>query len=57
MFTIGPAGRITNIVIQTNSTGDAELGQCVMSRIKEWPFPKPSGGAVTFVRTIVLSKG
>lgn len=57
MFTIGPAGRITNIVIQSNTTGDSALASCITSRIKEWPFPRPKGGAVTFVRTIVLTKG
>jgi TonB family protein len=57
MFTIGPAGRVTTIVIKDNSSGDAELGQCISDRIKEWPFPKPSGGSVTFVHTIVLTKG
>jgi len=57
MFTIGPAGRVTTIVIKDNSSGDTELGQCISDRIKEWPFPRPSGGSVTFVHTIVLTKG
>jgi len=57
MFTIGPAGRITNIVVQSNSTNDNQLAGCITSRIKEWPFPRPKGGAVTFVHTIVLTKG
>ena len=57
MFTIGTAGRITNIVVQSNGTGDSALGQCIISRVKEWPFPRPKGGSVTFVHTIVLTKG
>jgi outer membrane biosynthesis protein TonB len=57
MFTIGPAGRVTTIVIKDNSSGDAELAACISDRIKEWPFPRPSGGSVTFVHTIVLTKG
>ncbi len=57
MFTIGPAGRATSVQVNDNSSGDAELGRCVADRIREWPFPRPSGGPVTFVHTLVLTSG
>ncbi|MGM0574833.1 MAG: TonB family protein [Myxococcota bacterium] len=56
-FTIGPAGRITNVSIVTNSTGDASIGQCIMNKVKTWRFPPPEGGSVTATFPFVLSKG
>lgn len=43
MFTIGPAGRATSVLVNDNSSGDAELGRCVADRIREWPSEGRSG--------------
>jgi len=56
-FTIGPGGRVTDIALRDNSSGDAELGRCLVERVKEWPFPRPQNGSVTFVHTLVLTSG
>lgn len=56
-FTIGAGGRVTAVAITDNSSGDAELGRCLADRIREWPFPRPRGGSVTFVHTLVLTSG
>ena len=56
-FTIGPAGRVTALAFVSDSTGDPEVARCVGQRVREWRFPEPAGGAVTFVHTLVLSPG
>ncbi len=53
-FTLGTAGRITDIATVDNSFGDATIGQCITDKVKTWPFPTPAGGSVTFVYPFVL---
>ncbi|MBR58831.1 MAG: hypothetical protein CMH54_12530 [Myxococcales bacterium] len=55
-FTIGMAGRITDISVVTNSTNDSGLQQCIMSKMKTWKFPRPKGGSVTFQYPFILRK-
>ncbi|MFT7621206.1 MAG: TonB family protein, partial [Myxococcota bacterium] len=56
-FTIGPAGRITNIKATSNSTGDTAVAQCIVNKVKRFRFNPPENGSVTFTYPIVLSKG
>lgn len=56
-FTIGTAGRITNIRVASNSTGDSAVGKCIVGKVRGWRFDRPESGAVTFTYPIVLSKG
>ncbi|MEC8024588.1 MAG: AgmX/PglI C-terminal domain-containing protein [Myxococcota bacterium] len=56
-FTIGTAGRITNISVAKNSTGDSAVGSCILRKVKRWKFASPEGGSKTFTYPIVLSKG
>jgi TonB family protein len=56
-FTIGSAGRITDIKVQKNSTGDKSVGDCIMSKVRSWRFPKPEGGSVTVSYPFLLEKG
>ncbi|PIE65734.1 MAG: hypothetical protein CSA24_02130 [Deltaproteobacteria bacterium] len=53
-FTIGPAGRITNISAGSNSTGDPSVAQCIISKVRGWRFEPPSGGSVTFSYPFLL---
>ena len=56
-FTIGPAGRVTDIKVQKNSTGDKGVGDCIKGKVKSWRFPKPEGGSVTVSYPFLLEKG
>ena len=56
-FTIGAAGRVTNIDVASNSTGDSPVGSCIVDKVRGMRFDKPANGDVTFTYPIVLSKG
>jgi TonB family protein len=56
-FTIGTAGRITNISVTSNSTGDSAVAKCIQRKVRSWKFSSPEGGSATFTYPIVLSKG
>lgn len=53
-FTIGPAGRITDISVAQNTTGDAGVGECIIGKVRAWRFEPPSGGSVTFSYPFLL---
>ncbi len=55
-FTIGPAGRITDISVTDNSTGDAGIGSCIVDKVRSWKFDPPEGGSVTFSYPFILSQ-
>ncbi len=55
-FTIGEAGRITNIDVASNTTGDSQVGACIVEKVRGMRFDPPKG-SVTFTYPIVLSKG
>jgi len=46
-FTIGENGRIEEALIAYNGMGSKPVGNCIVSRIRRWKFPKPDGGSVT----------
>ena len=56
-FTIGLRGRVTSIRIKSNQTGDSSLGQCILGKVKSWPFPKPKERPVDFEYPFILRKG
>jgi TonB family protein len=53
-FTIGTAGRITNINASQNTTGDDAIASCIIDKVQGWKFDPPSGGAVTFTYPFIL---
>jgi TonB family protein len=55
-FTIGTAGTVTQISVVENSTGDTGVAQCIMDRVRGWPFPPPDGGLVIVTRHFLLMK-
>lgn len=55
-FTIGPAGRITEITVVENSTGSEKLSDCIQRKVKGWRFDKPENGSVTYTYPFILSK-
>ena len=56
-FTIGTAGRITNISVTSDTTGDGAIAQCIVGRVKGWRFDPPERGSVTFSYPFILSRG
>ena len=57
-FEIGPDGKIKSSVVQSNSTHDVPLGECIAKAVEKWKFPKPAGGGnVTVTYPFNLSPG
>ena len=46
-FTIGEDGRVVDAKVASNRMGSAAVGECIVSRLRAWRFPKPNGGSVT----------
>jgi len=46
-FTIGSSGRVDEALVASNRMGSDAVGDCIVSRLKRWRFPKPDGGSVT----------
>lgn len=53
-FTIGPAGRITNISAVSNSTGNGAVADCIIEKVQGWRFDPPDNGSVTFSYPFLL---
>lgn len=56
-FTIGRAGTITQIEVIENTTGDPEVGTCIVQKVRMWRFTPPEEGEVTFSYPFLLHKG
>jgi TonB family protein len=56
-FKIGAAGRVTSARVAKDTVGAPAVGQCVLSRIRSWKFPKPEGGSVSVSKAILFSPG
>ncbi|MBC7793472.1 MAG: TonB family protein [Clostridia bacterium] len=46
-FTIGQGGDVDEARVSSNKMGSAEVGDCIVSRVRRWKFPQPKGGSVT----------
>lgn len=46
-FTINEMGRVGEARVVEDTTGDRQVGVCIVSQIKRWRFPRPDGGSVT----------
>jgi TonB family protein len=49
MFTIGPAGDVTDASVADSSLQNDEVADCMVQRVKRWRFPEPQGGGVVNV--------
>ncbi len=56
-FTIGAAGRITEIAVITDTTGVASIGECILSKVRTWRFQPPEKGSARFTYPFILSRG
>ena len=48
-FTIDPAGKVPNAVVQESTLADAGVGTCIARSVRRWKFPKPPGGGIVRV--------
>ncbi len=49
MFTIDPAGAVSDASVSETSLNNATTESCMLSRIRRWKFPEPKGGGVVTV--------
>ena len=49
MFVIDGTGRISEVSVQQDTTGNAQVASCMSMRIKRWVFPEPQGGGQVVV--------
>lgn len=58
-FTIGETGAVVEISVEENTSGDDSIASCIVSRVRNFRFPKPKGGKVTVSYPFILtaSKG
>ncbi|MGC8928690.1 MAG: TonB family protein [Myxococcota bacterium] len=55
-FTIGEDGKVADVRIESDTMGNAEVSDCILSRIRRWIFPKPDEGSVTVSVPFVFVK-
>jgi hypothetical protein len=48
-FIISPLGQVIQSFLQSTTMNNARVETCVVSAIKRWEFPKPTGGGIAFV--------
>jgi TonB family protein len=56
-FVIHAGGRVIEVEVVENTTGDRELGQCIAARVKSVRFPPAEGGETSVVYPFILAPG
>lgn len=56
-FTIQESGRVGDVKIVSDSTGEPRVGKCIANQIGHFKFPQPEGGSVTASYPFVLQPG
>ncbi|MCS6914398.1 MAG: AgmX/PglI C-terminal domain-containing protein [Myxococcales bacterium] len=56
-LTLGEDGRALQVSTVLNTTGSERLARCLEQRIAEWRFPRPLGGAKTYLFPFVFLPG
>ncbi len=56
-FTIQESGRVGEVKIVSDSTGEPRIGKCIANQIAHFKFPQPEGGSVTASYPFVLQPG
>ncbi|MGA9521360.1 MAG: AgmX/PglI C-terminal domain-containing protein, partial [Myxococcaceae bacterium] len=49
LFTIDPAGSVSDANVSETSLNNATTESCMLARIRRWRFPEPKGGGVVTV--------
>jgi TonB family protein len=55
-FTIGEDGKVSDVRIESDTMGNPDVADCILSRIRRWIFPKPDEGSVTVSVPFVFVK-
>jgi TonB family protein len=53
-WTITTAGTVSDVEIEGDSMGDAEVASCMKGLVRRWRFPAPSGGSVDVVYPFIF---
>ena len=53
-WTITTAGTVTDVEIEEDTVGDAEVSSCLKGLVKRWRFVAPSGGSVEVVYPFIF---
>jgi TonB family protein len=48
-FIIAGTGQVINSVVQSSTMNNVRVEGCVVSAVKRWDFPKPTGGGIAIV--------
>ena len=48
-FTIQPDGHVSAASVKESTVGSEKLENCIVSRVRTWPFPQPEAPVVTEV--------
>jgi TonB family protein len=48
-FTIDPTGAVGDASVFQSTMGNADVEQCLLTRIRRWKFPEPKGGGVCII--------
>jgi TonB family protein len=56
-FVIHPGGKVIEVEVVENTTGDRELGRCIASRVRSVRFPPAEGGETSVVYPFILAPG
>jgi hypothetical protein len=47
-------GRAPDAVLVEDGVGDPGFGACVLTRVRAWPFPRPSGGPASVIHKLTF---
>jgi hypothetical protein len=53
---ISTSGKVTAVTVNKDTVRDAEMLSCVKRAIRQWHFPKPTGGRVIIAKTFNFKK-
>lgn len=56
-FVIHQGGKVIEVEVVENTTGDRELGQCIAARVRSVRFPPAEGGETSVVYPFILAPG
>jgi outer membrane biosynthesis protein TonB len=56
-FVVHPGGKVIEVEIADNTTGDSDLARCIASRVKAIRFPPADGGETSVTYPFILAPG
>jgi outer membrane biosynthesis protein TonB len=56
-FVIHPGGKVIEVEVASNTTGDSELAECIASRVKSIRFPATDGSETSVTYPFILAPG